>query len=44
MGCKGQTKVFERGDLCKLDPPYHKYILAMEQNNFSFIGINFKII
>ena len=44
MGCKGQTKVFERGELCKLDSCYSKYTLAIEQNNFGFIGIDFKII
>ena len=44
MGCKGQTKVFERGDLCKLDPCYSKYTLAMEQADFYFIGIYFKAI
>ena len=41
MGCKGQTKVFERGDLCKLGPCYSKYTLAMEQNVFGFISIYF---
>ena len=44
MGCKGQIKVFERGDLCKLDPFYSKYTLTMEQNDFSFINIYFKAI
>ena len=44
MGCKGQTKVFERMDLCKLDPCYSKYTLAIKQNDFRFIGIYFKAI
>ena len=44
MGCKGQTKVFERRDLCKLDSCYSKYTLAMEKNNFGFISIYFKAI
>ena len=44
MGCKSQTKVFKRRDLCKLDPYYSKYTLSMEQNDFDFIGIYFKVI
>ena len=44
MGSKGQTKVFEKGDLCKLNPCYSKYALAMEQNDFGFISIYFNAI
>ena len=39
---RGQTKVFESKNLCKLDPCYSKYTLAINQNDFHFIGIYFK--
>ena len=40
MGFKGQAKVFERGDLCRLEPCYSKYTLAMKQDDFGNIGID----
>ena len=36
MGCKGYTKTFEGGDLCKLDPCYNEYNLAIKQDDFEF--------
>ena len=42
MGSKGQTEVFEGGDLIKLEPCHVKSTLAVDQDDFGFVGIDFK--
>ena len=44
MGSKGQAMVFEGRDLLKLDPCYGKNALAVEQDDFGFVGIDFKVV
>ena len=44
MGSKGQAQVFERGDLLKLDPCYRKSALAVKQDDFGFISVEFKVV